>query len=341
MSQNITTVSASLNQRDGFIDFVKGLLMIGVIWGHAITALSQDNFETGVWIHQFFRIYDMPFFMVISGFFLKVGLRKYSGINLLVNRIGMILIPIIFWTLLRFTLDYNNFYFLWAVLVSSFICIVSNFISKKTITYLEPIISMVFIIILHIVHIPWNLFYLFPFFCVGYYLTDLKFKLSTTNFVLVLMFFIIGQCFGTTVYSPWILGFDAWKEDLAVCFIYLYRFVLSLLGIFLMANVFHMFHNTFCPKITDFIISIGRETLALYILQSFVIEWILKKIVKYFDSAIGRLYSYDLTISQSLIGYLFAPLVAFCTIFVLLYVIRFVKSNKYSKWVFGFKIINK
>lgn len=59
------------NARNENVDFVKGLLIWGVIWGHTITALSAGKFDSPVWIHTFFRTYDLPLFMILSGYFFQ------------------------------------------------------------------------------------------------------------------------------------------------------------------------------------------------------------------------------------------------------------------------------
>ena len=65
-----------MENRNQKVDFYKGLLMWGVIWGHTISALTNGTLNKGIFIHNFFRLYDMPFFMILSGFFLFKSLEK-------------------------------------------------------------------------------------------------------------------------------------------------------------------------------------------------------------------------------------------------------------------------
>lgn len=83
-------------ERDNKHDFYKGLLMWGVVWGHCITVLLNGA-ENNIGIHLILRTYDMPFFMLISGFFFAFSIKKYTLKDLLKNKITTILLPTFFW----------------------------------------------------------------------------------------------------------------------------------------------------------------------------------------------------------------------------------------------------
>ncbi len=322
--------------RDDSVDFYKGMLILGVIWGHAITALSLDHFDTGVWIHLFFRVYDMPFFMIISGFFLRAGTDKYPLITLLINRIGMIFIPIIVWNLLAGSYYLMGFYFLWAVFISSIVCGIGNWISKRTNWMVELFLYLGFIIFLHVYKLPWNLFYLFPFFCVGYYMNNLKFRISAVQFCVLLLLLSTGMCFWKGQYTPWSCGSDVWKIDMNAIWIYGFRFLLAIVATYIVANLFKMLYSHIPQNISRFVLKAGRETLALYVLQVFVIEILLQKIMKHVDTS---WYDINADVIHNLIGYVVAPAISISTVFILLFVITLVKKSKWTRWIFGLKLI--
>lgn len=81
--------------RDSKIDFYKGMLMVGVIWGHTINAYHLSDYTC--WIHLFFRTYDMPFFMLLSGVFLAVSIQKYDLKKLLLNKLTTLFVPLAVW----------------------------------------------------------------------------------------------------------------------------------------------------------------------------------------------------------------------------------------------------
>ena len=59
-----------ISKRNAKYDFYRGLLMLGVVWGHTITALRYGIGGSSGLLH-FFRTYDMPMFAFISGYFLN------------------------------------------------------------------------------------------------------------------------------------------------------------------------------------------------------------------------------------------------------------------------------
>ena len=56
-------------ERNAKWDFYRGLLIWGVVIGHTITALKSGD-SSYVWLHTFLRMYDMPMFAFISGYFI-------------------------------------------------------------------------------------------------------------------------------------------------------------------------------------------------------------------------------------------------------------------------------
>jgi len=322
-------------KRDAYIDFSKGFLMIGIVWGHIITALSADLFHTDIWIHQFFRVYDLPMFMIISGFFLKTSFKRHNTREIIVNKLTMLLVPITFWNLIRGYFTLKGLYFLWAVLVSSGICIAGHCLMRKLNPLVETVFYMAIIVLLHIINIPFNLFYLFPFFCFGYYLKDISFQIPRYQYLGILLIFVVGLCFWKSDFTPWKCGYNAWMHNYNYVLIYTYRFVLGITGTFVMAGVFRKLQIFLPQKVGDFILKAGPETLALYILQFFIIETVLYKLVRFLP--IPGIYTSHPNLVHCLIGYLIAPFTAIVTIFISLYIIRFLKSHKLTKWVFGFR----
>lgn len=226
-----------VQNRNELVDFYKGFLMFGVIWGHTITAL-KGGFDVGpIFIHTFFRIYDMPFFMILSGFFLGKSLSHNSCKKVLINRISMILLPAVLWNCIARNTNFSSFYFLWAVFMSSFICIGGFWLSNysKNGRYIELCVEILVTLILYTINIPWNMFYLFPFFVLGRHLPSIEFRSS--YFIAVFFSFVLLMCFWKGEYSPWILGYGEWKNDTFSIVIYLYRFVLGVLGTYMTANL--------------------------------------------------------------------------------------------------------
>lgn len=82
--------------RNLLVDFYKGVLMLGVVWGHTITALRNGE-GASLYLLTFFRTYDMPFFMLLSGYFLFYSMKNNKWQIVMIDKIGTILIPLIVW----------------------------------------------------------------------------------------------------------------------------------------------------------------------------------------------------------------------------------------------------
>ena len=190
-----------MSTRDSTVDFAKGMLMWCVVYGHSVDALCGGLSHSPVWLHSFVRTFDLPFFMVISGYFFRRSFERKSLHRVVLDRLTMLLVPIAVWTLLRgqFNVFSGMYYFLWAVLVSSMICVavrcIVSFCNSRISKALELSLLIVAMLSLYVVNIPWNMFYLFPFFVVGYYLDNLKFELSGKWIFLAFLVFSICLCF--------------------------------------------------------------------------------------------------------------------------------------------------
>ena len=325
--------------RDKRADFIKGMLMCCVIYGHTINALLGGTPHSPIWLHVFVRTFDMPFFMILSGYFLKRSLEKRSAMDVALNRLSMIVVPIAIWTLLRGHINiFTMYYFLWAVMVSGVICIiirkVSSFLPSQCVKLVEFILYAIVTILLYMVKVPWNMFYLFPFFVFGYFIQDTRFKLEWKAGAFL---FVVALCFWQATYTPWRTGAFAWKDDSWAIAIYAYRFALAIVGVYVMSGVFDLIreHLTEMSFIVRTITECGSETLALYILQSIAVERILGRGC---DIAWKH---YPVVLSQgcaNLIGYVIAPILSFVSIVGLLFVIRFMKRTFVLRYAFGFKI---
>lgn len=68
--------------RDPSVDFAKGMLMWCVVYGHMVDALLGGMSHATVWLHLFVRTFDLPFFMILSGYFLKNSMPPQCVVNL-------------------------------------------------------------------------------------------------------------------------------------------------------------------------------------------------------------------------------------------------------------------
>lgn len=154
-------------ERNQKFDFLKGLLMFGVIWGHLITCLL-NNAHNDVSIHWMMRTFDMPFFMLISGYFLAIGMQRKSVKQMLLDKVTTILLPTVLWSVLcSMFRAWDMFYFLWAVFYSSVFMTVCQCFKNEKLRLVAHI--LVAIAISCVPYTFYNMSYLYPFFVMGYW----------------------------------------------------------------------------------------------------------------------------------------------------------------------------
>lgn len=329
-----------MENRNQKVDFYKGLLMWGVIWGHTITALANKTLNEGIFIHSFFRLYDMPFFMILSGYFLFKSIEKKSFKNLFWEKITKLLIPILLWNwIIHFPYpSTESFYFLWAVFISSILTITIHTITQQLKLKLYVRLFLFLGVILSLFLLPYqqfNLFYLYPFFVLGYLSNTIQVKLK---FIPLFILFVISICLWEPEYSPWKTNPTTLNGHFTL--IYLFQFFIGAIGSFVMWRIWSFIFKS--NPIINLITKTGKETMALYILQTIAIEIILSKIIRYVQTEIWDGINY-LTVSPKntyLMAYVMAPIIAFISIVILYKIIIITKSNTCLSKIWGFNIKN-
>lgn len=319
-------------ERNEVYDFYKALLMFGVVWGHSITYLGGGSSSCN--ITWFLRLYDMPFFMLISGHFLVFSVKKYSLKKLLLDKITTILAPTLFWGLLlsRGHSWNGGYYFLCAVFFSSIaVAIVEKICKSNTIKWT---IYFVLIVVLNIInHKLFNLCYLFPFFLLGYKAKEWYNK----NRIIWLFLFVLGICFWDNSYSIWNSDINI-LHGYKVLLLNIYRFVIGCAALATMRMLFDMGYNYFkslYPKQTSLISkTIGQETLSLYISHVFILK-LIGICIKYMDSHIG--YN-PLMINERLLVYVISPILSMVVLWACYIFVKTCKSHRFFSPLWGFKL---
>ena len=167
-------------KRNSKLDFYKGVLMWGVIYGHSITAL-QVNCGTYVpFLTTIFRTYDMPFFMVISGFLLHNSIIYNTISELIKKRLYSLVLPLFSWIIVLGILKEGmifydikqatvySLWFIWCVLFCTFVTIVLYAVSGMR-NSLFIIGAGLITFFFHVTDFSlYNIGYMFPFFVAGY-----------------------------------------------------------------------------------------------------------------------------------------------------------------------------
>ena len=345
--------------RIGYIDSIKGFAIFLVVWGHCIQFFSTSNcFENIV----FSTIYSfhMPLFMMLSGFFFIGSLKEYMK-SFLIKTFRRLILPIILCgTLLSIYIDImkgelqiirilhsiwlqplNQFWFLRDL----FVCyIFAYFILKLFNNKLFAFgCSLIILFILPnklwggwmtaISPISYSTLYIFPYFWIGIfikcyynYFQNLRkqiFIISTIIF-LVLIIFWDGNytVYQSPVYPIYIYHnsftftlFQNWN-------ITLYRLIIGLAGGLMIWSFFDYF--SIFIKIIPVLECWGRNTLGIYIIQTFIIEYFMGKFIK-------------IDIPILFYNFIITPIIAVILTILINFIVNQMKRNIITSYLIGFK----
>lgn len=310
METKIMGKMGSLSTRDSGADALKAFLIYGVVLVHLIAAVMPETYSTVALscIRGVVSYYFMPLFVAVAGYYFASTMQKFNPLVVVVNKAAELLLPVCIWygvyALIRGADDlslrssiwvlyygvYGKVWFLGATFASMFLIVLIWSMTRGRRRWFVAL-SIVCAVALHFVHAPgsrilaWNYHvpYLFPFAVLGYlfgqrkscsWLSDMRCALVCMVPYLLLCAFApdnvshwkTGTCLFSDTYS--------WQE---VAWCSFYRDVIAAVGIVavvpLLAYAWKLLsRNALLGRVAGVV---GRNTLAIYIVQSFVVEnWI-------------------------------------------------------------------
>ncbi|WP_442589244.1 acyltransferase family protein [Pedobacter sp. AW31-3R] len=284
--------------RNLFIDYLKGVAIFLVVWGHGLQFLdTQYNcYQNPVFL--FIYSFHMPLFMCISGYLFAFSAKKKPFTEMFKIKFKQLFYPILCWGLLFTWLVYYkeldalrnkemilrymwlyirslpyHLWFLWSLFVISLI--VSFFAVKKNEMMLH---SLIFLVLLFT---PDNfgfsyVKFMYPFFMMGYF-----YNLNVEKLQKVKKYFIYASAvifplcllswskIDLIYFTEMSFYHSATKEHL---WIVLFRYLIGFTGVVLMVTVIRKF--LYFPQI-KFITTMGVFSLGIYIIQT-VLYYIVK-----------------------------------------------------------------
>lgn len=170
-------------QRVEFYDYIKGFLMIGIVFGHFLNAFSFISNQGSI-LHLLVRTYDLPMYMLLGGVLLSKTIGKYILSKLLIRKISTVARPTIILGTIFGVITYivigklsvlnvikyiSGIWFMWSFFLCTIIvAVVTKLIANNR---LQIVLLVCIQIILHLLpYDPYNLNYMFPFFVLGFYL---------------------------------------------------------------------------------------------------------------------------------------------------------------------------
>lgn len=336
-----------------YIDFIKGLAIFLVIWGHSLQnfgARDESFFDNPV--HILICSFHMPIFMVVSGFFFYKSLHLNFG-QLLSGKLRQLMLPVFSWTVVTTLISatehiantglhtlsikqqfvdivygtVTNYWFIRSV----FICYMLTYISKRIFSkdYIACIVSILFFLALtDNFRLALDKF-MFPFFWMGYFVHKYLYTLNrhkTLLFSLSLLAWILLLCFWEKKYYIYITGcafyhienFRFITEDfLPRLTVVLFRYTIGIAGSF----AFFFFAQLIYRPYLHFIATIGQKTLGIYIIHILLMSFIMP----YLQWPQTNFYLFSLV---------YAPLTAIGLLSISLMITYLLEKNKFTNLIF-------
>ena len=87
-------------QRDNSLDFIKGVIIFLVIWGHMLQKTNQSMVYDSIWDNPIYKViyaFHMPLFMSISGYLTFHSLKRRRGREFIKHRLLPMIQTVIAW----------------------------------------------------------------------------------------------------------------------------------------------------------------------------------------------------------------------------------------------------
>jgi len=332
--------------RNVFIDYLKGIAIFLVVWGHGIQYLDKENNFYNNWLFLFIYSFHMPLFMCISGYLFAYSAKK-RFYELFKSKMKQLIIPVLCWgvffTLLvhhkqleklsligmlnNYFLLYLNdlpyhLWFLWSLFIIS---IIVSLLS--TWRYNPLLLNGIFFLLLLCIPDYFGFSYvkfMYPFFLMGYIfnLNSCKLQKFKKNVVLASsIIFPICLLFWTKtdlIYVTKMSFYDApFQSHLAIIY---FRFLTGFTGVIACVNFIRKF--LYFPNV-KFITTMGVYSLGIYILQTLLYVVISK-------------YSPVRGVNEYIYTFIFTSLVSVLVIIISISITKCIgKISSLSKLLFG------
>ena len=295
-----------MNKRLLWADSLKGILIVLVVFGHAIQeVLKQDCFDNHVW--NLIYSFHMPAFMAISGFVsFRAGENKTSELKTISRRFQQLIIPFIIWALIRvavnppysvdalfniFLYPDGSFWFLWVLFLISVFFVFGNWISEKLKIKQEWVIgTLCLLLVALMVFVDIRVLgfqfiaYYFLFYTLGYYLhkyNNIVADKTPLLVVLAVLWFAMAW-FWNMHKLPSFLSSIPVPQSLMQ---YAYRFLTAFVAIYVLFGV--------APKYLDNnekwnapMLQLGKISLGIYTSHILLMPFVVKCIISFVSNAI-------------------------------------------------------
>lgn len=309
--------------KNRYIDFLKGVAIVCVIYGHCLqygsgTAfLEQELYWDNVVMKAIYR-FHMPLFIAISGYLFCFSLRKHGARDCICRRVKSFLPICVTWAFVLLAHDIvtgshfniahtitrlgryvlTDFWFLWAVMICTFcVSIIEDPLRKKWgVRAMIVSYTILFISFFITPDLLWLNAYKFmlPFFLGGFYYSrsgkrwfdNSKVGLIATFLWIVLILFYSKS---TYIYTTGItlIGKQSGAEQIAVD---MYRYIIGISGIISVVFWTKILYRKVCDSSRKLMASmrevfekLGRDSLIYYILSTYLFAWVMPSVTAKFQ----------------------------------------------------------
>jgi fucose 4-O-acetylase-like acetyltransferase len=285
----------SLMSRSNFLDYLKGIAIFLVVWGHSIQHLNTGIETSKNELFMFIYSFHMPLFMTISGYLFAFSKKRKIFEMMVKIKSKQLLLPMLYWAVpMVFLLFYKEFlsgdfvqsaiyfiksyisilpyylWFLWALFVISIlVSLVANKFKDKVTIHI-----LVFILLLCLTD-RFGLMYMkfmYPYFLFGYFYNLYREKFIDWEKPLTYLSFVIFPVLLTFFWSKQDLiyqsGMSIYKPEVfKVIMISFKRYIIGLSGIVVVVTILKKI--LYFPRAT-FITKMGMLSLGIYIIQTII-----------------------------------------------------------------------
>ena len=346
----------SIDNRKTFINFLRGLAVFFMLWGHSIQYMSSGQFD--YYENIMFKLiysFHMPFFMLLSGYLFWYSEQKRGMIELIEYKSKALLYPIFMCSVVNFFLtdgivailkgkfvtifggiDITSLWFLWSVLACSISLAIAMKITKRRFfNALFLLIGVFFIAVLP----NWDLnIYMYPYFIIGYlYSRNESMFVRTKNVVggisilgFLIMIFLYSK--KHYIYISGILGGETLLQSIQID---LFRWIIGVFGsiavMWICSLLYGLIKNS---KSASIIEKLGQDSLAVYALSMSILNYWLPKFTRMIMRVCG-----DINWNRSIWVYnlIVTPFVAITYSFLLLIIVKGLKKANAYRLILGRK----
>lgn len=342
-----------VKDRNEEIDILKGITIFLMIWGHIIVALSiTDGYENN--LCKFIYSFHMPLFMLISGYFFYGTVQRRKVKDIFLQRIIKLMIPIIVWggidwgvnvilgsykdvsgrsLFYNWILEMLNIWFLWAIIICSFIVtVICKYVKEQRVQILIFVLIYPLLLIL-----PDQVAWVYPFFILGFMYNKFSFMLSQQKKLLFctssLLFAIMLPYYNKYVYinithiNPFSSSVG-WVKQMGID---IYRYIVAISGCIMIIGCVQQFskvRNRIVRKWFNILKRIGLVSLQIYVSHGVLLAALIKMTTTGgFKSVINR--------NVFLFTYFWSFLISIFFVIILMLFIDFISFMKVDKILYG------